>query len=50
MKLPPDWLRELEMLAWRFAHLGIGPDLAGTAVADLAAMYVYLARLAAGER
>lgn len=50
MKLPPDWLKELELLAWRFAHLGIGPDLAGMTAAELAAVYAYLVRLAAGGR
>ena len=50
MKLPPDWLKELELLAWRFAHLGIGPDLAGMTAAELAAVYAYLVRLAAVAR
>ncbi len=50
MKLPPDWLKELELLAWRFAHLGIGPDLAGMTLAELAGVYVFLMRMAAGER
>lgn len=47
MKLPTDWLKELEILVWRFAHLGIGPDLAGMSLTELAALYAYLARLAA---
>lgn len=50
MKLPLDWHSELEMLAWRFAHLGLGPDLAGMTVAELAAVYAHLVRLAAGGR
>jgi len=50
MQLPRDWRKELELLAWRFAHLGIGPDLAGMTAAELAAVYAYLVRMAAGER
>jgi hypothetical protein len=46
VKLPRDWLKELELLVWRFAHLGIGPDLAGMTTSELAALYAYLARLA----
>jgi hypothetical protein len=47
MKLTRDRLKELELLAWRFAHLGIGPDLAGMTFCELAALYAYLSRLAA---
>lgn len=50
MKLPRDWLKELELLAWRFTHLGIGPDLAGMTLCELAGVYAYLARLAATGR
>lgn len=50
MKLPPDWLKELHLLTWRFAHLGFGPDLCGMTVTELAALYCYLSRLAAGAR
>lgn len=50
MKLPRDWLKELELLVWRFAHLGIGPDLAGMTVTELAALYAHLSRLAAVAR
>lgn len=49
MKLPADWLKELELLAWRFAHLGIGPDLAGMTLAELAGLYAYLSALAHGR-
>ena len=49
MKLPRDWMKELELLAWRFAHLGIGPDLAGMTAAELAAVYWYLLRVAGGR-
>ena len=47
MKRAPDWLKELELLAWRFAHLGIGPDLAGMTLCELAGLHAYLSRLAA---
>jgi hypothetical protein len=50
MKLPRDWLKELELLTWRYTHLGIGPDLAGMTMVELAALYAYLARLAATGR
>ncbi len=50
MKLPRDWLNELELLTWRFAHLGIGPDLAGMTCSELVGLYFYLARLAASGR
>jgi hypothetical protein len=48
MNQPADWLKELELLAWRFAHLGIGPDLAGMTLAELAGLYAYLSRLQGG--
>jgi hypothetical protein len=50
MKLPNDWMKELEMLAWRFAYLGIGPDQADMTVIDLTGLYCNLAGLANGER
>jgi hypothetical protein len=50
MKLPRDWLKELELLAWRFTHLGIDPDLASMTMCELAGLYVFLARLAGGGR
>jgi hypothetical protein len=50
MKLPNDWLKELELLAWRFSHLGFGPDLAGMTLLELTALYSYLSRLAATTR
>lgn len=46
MKLPSDWLIELEVLAWRFAQMGFGPDLAGMTLLELAGLYAYLKRLA----
>lgn len=46
MKLPSDWRKDLELLAWRFAHLGFGPDMAGMTTLELAGLYVYLRRLA----
>ncbi|MCB2035756.1 MAG: hypothetical protein KDF56_02405 [Ottowia sp.] len=48
MKLPRDWLKELELLAWRYAELGFGPDLAGMTPIELAALYGYLKRLSGG--
>lgn len=50
MKLPNDWLKELELLAWRFGHLGFGPDLGGMSAMELAGLYRYLARLADAAR
>lgn len=50
MKLPSDWIKELELLAWRFTHLGFGPDMAGMTVVELAGLYCYLSKLAAGGR
>ena len=50
MKLPNDWMKELEMLTWRFSHLGIGPDLAGMTMIELTGLYSYLARLASDGR
>jgi hypothetical protein len=50
MKKPDDWLKELELLAWRFSHLGIGPDLMGMTAIELAGLYSYLVRLADAGR
>jgi hypothetical protein len=50
MKQPSDWLKELELLTWRFSGLGIGPDLAGITMNELAGLYAYLSRLAAIAR
>lgn len=47
MARPDDWLKELEMLAWRFSSLGFGPDLAGMTVVELQALHAFLSRLAA---
>jgi hypothetical protein len=46
MKVPSNWIDELEMLAWRFAHLGIGPEVGGLLALELAGLYAYLMRLA----
>jgi hypothetical protein len=50
MKLAREWLQELELLPWRFAHLGFGPDLAGMSACELVGLYTYLARLIAIDR
>lgn len=50
MTRPDDWLKELELLAWRFSSLGFGPDMAGMTMTELAALYAYLTRLAASAR
>lgn len=50
MKPPSNWFKELEWLAWRFAHLGFGPDLAGMTAIELTGLYCYLSRLAATAR
>ena len=47
MKRPSDWLKELDSLACRFAHLGFSADLTGMTVCELAALHAYLSRLAA---
>ena len=46
MKLPDDWLKELEQLVWRFSYLGFGPDLCGMTTTELAGLHSYLSRLA----
>ena len=45
---PPDWLERLQCLAVRFPQLGLGPDLAGLAAADLWGVYRFLQRMAEG--
>lgn len=50
MQCPHDWLKELELLAWRFSGLGFSPDLAGMTLIELAGLYAYLARLATDAR
>lgn len=50
MKLPNDWIKELELLAWRFSYLGFGPDLAGMTSTELTGLYCYLSRIAAAAR
>jgi len=47
MNHPPEWLKELELLAWKFTHLGFGPDLAAMTLCELAGLHHYLTRLAA---
>jgi len=46
MPKPNDWLKALELVAWRFAHLGISPDLSGMTLVELAGLHSYLMRLA----
>ncbi|MBB5203936.1 hypothetical protein HNQ51_001229 [Inhella inkyongensis] len=46
----PDWLEQLQSLAARFPEAGIGPDLAGLALADLWGVYRPLVRLAEGAQ
>jgi len=48
MKMPSDWHKELELLAWRFSYLGFRPDMAN--MIELAGLYAYLSRLAASVR
>lgn len=50
MKLPSDWIKELELLAWRFSYLGFGPDLAGMTSTELTGLYRYLSHLAEAAR
>lgn len=50
MKLPNDWLKDLELLVWRFSHLGFGPDLYGMTMIELAGLYRFLMRLADATR
>lgn len=46
--IPPDWLARLQALVLRFPQYGVGPDLAGLALADLWGLYRFLEALAAG--
>lgn len=50
MNLPSDWIKGLELLAWRFSYLGFGPDMAGMTASELTGLYCYLSRLAATAR
>ena len=50
MHKPKDWLKELELLVWRFSHLGFGPDLCGMSMIELAGLHSYLSRLAGAAR
>ena len=40
------WLEHLESLAMRFAHLGVGQDLAALSLFELWGLYRFLLRLA----
>jgi len=40
----PGWPDELQMLATRFAHAGIGPDLATLGIVELYGLYLWLSR------
>lgn len=42
----PGWPDELQMLASRFAHAGIGPDLATLGIVELYGIYLWLSRQA----
>ena len=48
MSRPSDWPQQLQALAWRFASIGVGPDLAALTVAEAWALFVFLLRLAGG--
>ena len=50
MKLPNDWLKDLELLAWRFSHLGFVPDLYSMTAIELAGLYRFLSRQADAAR
>lgn len=44
-----DWMNRLQALCNRFAHLGIGADLAAMSVIELWGLYRFLLRLNGGE-
>lgn len=44
----PAWLEDLQVLAARFAGLGIGPDLAALTLAEAWGLYRFLACMAGG--
>ena len=50
MYKPDDWLKELELLVWRFSHMGISADLCGMTMIELAGLHSYLSRLADAAR
>lgn len=43
-----DWMERLQVLCNRFAHLGIGADLAALSTIELWGLYLHLSRLAEG--
>ena len=45
----PDWLERLQMLCNRFAHLGIGADLAALSAIEAWGLYCFLRCLAGDE-
>ena len=42
------WLERLQTLTVRFAHLGIGADIAALSIVEAWGLYLYLSRLADG--
>ena len=46
MLSPSEMLKELELLVWRYSHLGLSADLAGMTFCELAGLHTYLSRLA----
>jgi hypothetical protein len=36
---PHSWRDQMELLCWRLAHFGIGPDMAGMTLTGLAGIY-----------
>jgi len=42
------WLKHLQSLSMRFAHLGIGGDLAALSLIESWGLYLFLLRLADG--
>lgn len=43
-----DWRERLQCLSVRFAHLGIGADLAALSIVEVWGLYLFLSRLADG--
>ena len=46
MKLVSDWLKDLRLWTWHFAHIGFGVDLFSMAAVELVALYGFISRLA----
>lgn len=40
-----EWQERLQMLCNRFAHLGVGADLAALSIIEAWALYLFLSRL-----